>query len=99
MKQPSGTLDPKLHKPIGTEAVEDPGEDNTVRRVVRTGWYLNGKVLRHAEVIVGKTSGDASTASEKSKDTVIASRRDLAARLQTPRASSDASASGGGRGS
>ncbi|HEX8235596.1 MAG TPA: nucleotide exchange factor GrpE [Abditibacteriaceae bacterium] len=99
MKQPSGAVDPKLHKPIGTETVQDPGEDNTVRRVVRTGWYLNGKVLRHAEVIVGKSSGVSNLAGEKSKDTVIASRRDLAARLQAPRASSDASASGGGRGS
>lgn len=54
MKQPSGILDVKSHKGIGIEKVEDPADDNTVRRVVRTGWYLNGKVLRHAEVIVGK---------------------------------------------
>jgi molecular chaperone GrpE len=99
MKQPSGMVDPKLHKLIGTETVQDPGEDNTVRRVVRTGWYLNGKVLRHAEVIVGKSSGDAIGGRDTSKETVIGSRKDLAARLQAPRASSDASASGGGRGS
>lgn len=54
MKQPSGLLDVKSHKGIGIEKVDDPADDNTVRRVVRTGWYLNGKVLRHAEVIVGK---------------------------------------------
>lgn len=54
MKQPSGTIDLKCHKGIGVEPVQDPSEDNTVRRVVRTGWFLNGKVLRHAEVIVGK---------------------------------------------
>jgi hypothetical protein len=59
----------------------------------------HGKVLRHAEVIVGKSSGDTIAGGDKSKDTVIASRRDVAARLQAPRASSDASASGGGRGS
>jgi molecular chaperone GrpE len=99
MKQPSGTLDPKLHKPIGTESVQDPGDDNTVRRVVRTGWYLNGKVLRHAEVIVGKSNDDTNDGRDKSKDTVIVSRRNMSARLQEPRASSDASASGGGRGS
>jgi molecular chaperone GrpE len=99
MKQPSGPIDPKLHKPIGTESVDDPSDENTVRRVVRTGWYLNGKVLRHAEVIVGKT-GDAKSARSVAKDTVVTSRSGLAARLQQPpRASSDASASGGGSGS
>ena len=54
MKQPTGVLDVKAHKGIGIEKVDNPAEDNTIRRVVRTGWYLNGKVLRHAEVIVGK---------------------------------------------
>ena len=56
MKQPSGVIDPKSHKGIGVERVDDPLEDNMIRRVVRTGWYLNGKVLRHAEVIIGKTA-------------------------------------------
>lgn len=54
MKQPTGVIDVKSHKGIGIEKVEDPADDNTIRRVVRTGWFLNGKVLRHAEVIVGK---------------------------------------------
>lgn len=54
MKQPSGFIDPKCHKGIGVEPVQNPADDNTIRRVVRTGWFLNGKVLRHAEVIVGK---------------------------------------------
>jgi hypothetical protein len=56
-------------------------------------------VLRHAEVIVGKSNDDTNDGRDKSKDTVIVSRRDMSARLQEPRASSDASASGGGRGS
>ncbi len=59
MKQPSGVIDLKCHKGIGAEPVQDPSEDNTVRRVVRTGWFLNGKVLRHAEVIVGKYANPA----------------------------------------
>lgn len=59
MKQPSGVIDLKCHKGIGVEPVQDPSEDNTVRRVVRTGWFLNGKVLRHAEVIVGKYANPA----------------------------------------
>ena len=57
MKQPVGFIDPKCHKGIGVEPVQEATEDNTIRRVVRTGWFLNGKVLRHAEVIVGKYSG------------------------------------------
>ncbi len=57
MKQPSGFLDLKCHKGIGVEPVQNASEDNTIRRVVRTGWFLNGKVLRHAEVIIGKYNG------------------------------------------
>ncbi len=57
MKQPTGFIDPKCHKGIGVEPVQEATDDNTIRRVVRTGWFLNGKVLRHAEVIVGKYSG------------------------------------------
>ncbi len=59
MRQPTGALDPKCHKGIGVEPVLEASEDSTIRRVVRTGWFLNGKVLRHAEVIVGKYAGAA----------------------------------------
>lgn len=66
MKQPSGAIDVKCHKGIGVEAVQNPTDDNTVRRVVRTGWFLNGKVLRHAEVIIGKYSApDGSSAAPR----------------------------------
>jgi molecular chaperone GrpE (heat shock protein) len=92
MKQPSGPLDPKCHKGIGTEIVQDPEEENTVRRVVRTGWFLNGKVLRHAEVIVGKLAENGRATARP----VVPARVDPAA--SAIRASSDASASGGGRG-
>ena len=29
-------------------------QDGTIVRVVRTGWFLNGQLLRPAEVVVGK---------------------------------------------
>ena len=62
MKQPQGLIDPKLHKGISVDIVDDPDLENTIRRVVRTGWYLNGKVLRHAEVVIGKTAENARAA-------------------------------------
>jgi molecular chaperone GrpE (heat shock protein) len=118
MKQPSGVIDPKCHKGIGVEKVDDPADENTVRRVVRTGWYLNGKVLRHAEVIIGKVSEPGApptvtTTSAPSAATTAAVRNggtgsatgsgtggagNLAKAADTLRSSSDASASGGGRG-
>jgi molecular chaperone GrpE len=95
MKQPQGAFDPKLQKPIGVETTEDPSEDNTVRRVVRTGWYLNGKVLRHAEVVVAKLNDGS-----KGPNIVRGAQRPgpAAPEVAMPRASSDASAMGGGRG-
>jgi molecular chaperone GrpE (heat shock protein) len=92
MKQPSGPLDPKCHKGIGTEMVQDPADENTVRRVVRTGWFLNGKVLRHAEVIVGKMAENGRSTPRPVAPPKVNSATDAI------RASSDASASGGGRG-
>jgi molecular chaperone GrpE (heat shock protein) len=106
MKQPSGLIDPKSHKGIGIEKVDKPEDENTIRRVVRTGWYLNGKVLRHAEVIVGKFGDDdaaapASPAAPTAKATGAPAKSaigNLSRAAETLRTSSDASASGGGRG-
>jgi molecular chaperone GrpE (heat shock protein) len=53
METPTGAFNPKLHKAVEVQEV-DAEEDNTVVRVVRTGWYLNGQLLRPAEVVVGK---------------------------------------------
>lgn len=96
MKQPTGTLDVKCHKGIGVEVITDPALENTIRRVVRTGWFLNGKVLRHAEVIVGKLSDP----SVKAAPAVVRTRTNGSASNSDADAlrSSDASASGGGRG-
>ena len=97
MKQPSGSLDPKHHKGIGVETVDDPADENTIRRVVRTGWFLNGKVLRHAEVIIGKRA-DAirNTSTSNNAAPRVATHVESSPPV---RASSDASASSGGRGS
>lgn len=53
MEAPQGEFNAKLHKAV--EVVEVEAEaNNTVQRVVRSGWYLNGQLLRPAEVAVGK---------------------------------------------
>lgn len=53
MDPPSGAFTSKLHKavdivPVGAE------QDGQIVRVVRSGWFLNGQLLRPAEVVVGK---------------------------------------------
>lgn len=45
-----GQFDPNLHEAVDTRE----GEDNKILEVVRRGYTLNGKVLRPAQVIVGK---------------------------------------------
>jgi molecular chaperone GrpE (heat shock protein) len=54
MEGPEGTFNPKVQKAIGVEPV-GAEQDNTIVRVVRSGWYLNGQLLRPAEVVVGKS--------------------------------------------
>ncbi len=57
MQTPEGLFDARLHKAIDTVEVEAEA-DNTVQRVVRSGWYLNGRVFRPAEVVIGKKAED-----------------------------------------
>lgn len=45
-----GQFDPNLHEAVDTQE----GEDNKILKVVRKGYTLNGKVLRPAQVVVGK---------------------------------------------
>lgn len=45
-----GQFDPNLHEAVDTRE----GEDNKILKVVRKGYTLNGKVLRPAQVVVGK---------------------------------------------
>ena len=55
MEQPEGQFDPKLHKALDIENVP-PEQDNTIQRVVHSGWYLRGHVFRAAEVVVGRSN-------------------------------------------
>lgn len=48
-----GTFDAAIHKAVETVSVA-PAEDNTIQRVLRAGWYLNGTLLRPVEVIRGR---------------------------------------------
>jgi molecular chaperone GrpE (heat shock protein) len=53
MATPEGQFDPRLHKAV--DVVEtDASQENIIQRVVRSGWYLNGRVFRPAEVVIGK---------------------------------------------
>lgn len=54
MENVEGPFNPKLHKAVEVQEVEAE-RDNTIVRVVRKGWYLNGQLLRPAEVVVGKS--------------------------------------------
>lgn len=49
-----GQFDPSLHEAVDTEE----GEDNMILKVARKGYNLNGKVLRPAQVVVGRKSED-----------------------------------------
>ena len=49
-----GKFDPSLHEAVMTEAVKDEAEDGSVLAVFRKGYTLAGRVLRAAQVKVGK---------------------------------------------
>lgn len=53
METPRGVFNPRMHKVIDVVPVDEK-QDGSIQRVVRSGWYLNGQLLRSAEVIVGK---------------------------------------------
>ena len=48
--QTDSEFNPALHEAVDTQV----GEDNKILKVVRKGYTLNGKVLRPAQVVVGK---------------------------------------------
>ena len=60
MEAPSGAFNPKFHKAVDVMPVERE-QDGTIVRVVRSGWFLNGQLLRPAEVVVGKYRAPAQT--------------------------------------
>ena len=51
----SATFDAAIHKVVETVAVA-PEQENSVVRVVRGGWYLNGTLLRPIEVVRGRAN-------------------------------------------
>jgi molecular chaperone GrpE (heat shock protein) len=53
MAKPSGVYDARLHKVIESVPCDAEGHQ-VIQRVVRSGWYLNGRVFRPAEVVVGR---------------------------------------------
>ena len=58
-----GQFDPNLHEAVDTRE----GEDNMILEVVRKGYTLNGKILRPAGVVVGKSSFTANSAEAAAK--------------------------------
>ena len=53
MDAPRGAFNSKFHKAVDVMPVPRE-QDGTIVRVVRSGWFLNGQLLRPAEVVVGK---------------------------------------------
>ena len=63
-----GQFDPALHEAVDTR----DGVDNTILEVVRKGYNLNGKVIRPAGVVVGR-SVIASEAKQSGSEEIAAS--------------------------
>lgn len=59
-----GQFDPNLHEAVDTQE----GEDNMILKVTRKGYNLNGKVLRPAQVVVGKSSFAKASEDEKGEN-------------------------------
>lgn len=55
MEKPSGRFEPRFQRAIQVMPVEAE-QDNQIQRVVRCGWFLNGQLLRPADVVVGKAA-------------------------------------------
>lgn len=56
---PDATFDPRLHRAMGAEPASEEAEHNTVARVLRRGYELDGQVLRPEEVVVRRYSPSA----------------------------------------
>ena len=61
MEAPRGAFNAKFHKAVDVMPVPRE-QDGTIVRVVRSGWFLNGQLLRPAEVVVGKFRAPAGSA-------------------------------------
>lgn len=58
-----GVFDPSLHEAVDTRE----GEDNKILEVVRKGYTLNGKVIRAAQVVVGRSASAESNSASADK--------------------------------
>ena len=67
MEAPRGAFNAKFHKAVDVMPVARE-QDGTIVRVVRSGWFLNGQLLRPAEVVVGKFRAPGKTASPTGQD-------------------------------
>jgi molecular chaperone GrpE len=47
-------FDPECSEVVDMEEVSDPGNDQLVVREMQRGYRLNGRVVRHAQVVVGR---------------------------------------------
>ena len=56
-----GVFDPALHEAVDTRE----GSDNSILEVVRKGYNLNGKVLRPAQVVVGRSASAEASADKE----------------------------------
>ncbi len=56
-----GQFDPSLHEAVDLKS----GDDNMILEVVRRGYNLNGKVLRPAQVVVGRSASVETTADKE----------------------------------
>lgn len=57
-------FDPSLHEAVDTEE----GEDNKILKVVRKGFRLNGKVIRPAQVVVGRSASAEASADKEGEN-------------------------------
>ncbi|MBI2017547.1 nucleotide exchange factor GrpE [Candidatus Daviesbacteria bacterium] len=59
-----GQFDPSLHEAVDIQE----GEDNIILKVVRKGYNLNGKVVRPAQVVVGRSTSVAASADKEGEN-------------------------------
>jgi molecular chaperone GrpE len=50
----AGKYNPKIHKALKSEPVDDPAQDGANSTIFRAGFTTGNQILRHAEVAVGK---------------------------------------------
>ena len=60
-----GTFDPELHEAVGTVEPDGTNLEGTIQEVSQEGCLLNGNVLRHARVIVVRSSLSSTSESQE----------------------------------